>query len=91
MKERKLRKCFCPNCGLDMNYGLAIGEDNPKGEFLKPVKGDIAICAHCETILEFDASLNLQPASMLSLITLRLNPNFKLAVDTIKAVQEELD
>lgn len=55
----KLKDSKCPECGVKINAATCMTDDSHT-----PVKGDISICIRCDTILKFNAELELVVADM---------------------------
>ena len=48
------RAGFCPSCGMHLSGAMAIDTD------ARPKPGDVSICAHCASVLQFGENLTFR-------------------------------
>jgi hypothetical protein len=75
MSEHRTLNTFCPTCGYRANAATNINDKqtNP------PSCGDISVCLKCGEILQFDAQLKLQPASLTNLLQISKEDGIRVA------------
>ena len=56
MKTTKLKKDYCPACGVEHTAATSLNED------VIPEEGDVSLCIECGIILAFNKDLTLRLA-----------------------------